>query len=338
MTISLTAGCTLKMSGIVEGKEIYKYFPVKGHSLLRRTTRKVHAVDGIDISIKKGETLGLVGESGCGKTTLGKILIGLLKPTSGSLSFDGRDVLSLDQSELRSLRKEMQIIFQDPFASLNPRKTIHTILSQPFKVHNFEEDINEAVSKLLEDVGLVPPDDFLDRHPHEFSGGQRQRIAIARAIALKPKFVVADEPVSSLDMSIRGQILNLMKELQEKQKLTYLYITHDLAVVRSICNRIMIMYLGKIMEKGPCTEIFKNPKHPYTKALLSATPIPNPRRTRERKRIILKGEVPSPIDLPKGCPFHQRCPIKINKCTKEEQILVEIGDGHHVACHSCSQG
>jgi oligopeptide/dipeptide ABC transporter ATP-binding protein len=310
-----------------------KHYPVS-KGFFSKENYVVHAVDGVDIEIKEQETTGLVGESGCGKTTVGRLLIGLLKPTSGSVQFMGSNIFDLDKGELDKLRREMQIIFQDPYASLNPRKTVRQILSRPFIVHDRAQgDLENKILDLLETVGLSPAHRYIDRYPHEFSGGQRQRIAIARALALHPKFVVADEAVSSLDLSVKAQILNLMKALGEKFGTTYLFISHDLSVVRSFCDKVVVMYLGKIVESADVDDLFTSPLHPYTKGLLSATPIPNPRATRSAERIVLSGDVPSPIDLPTGCRFNARCPMATQKCLEEEPALRKTGENHMVACH-----
>jgi len=322
---------------VVKVDSIKKYFDVGGK--FRFSRKYLKAVDDISFSIKEGETLSLVGESGCGKTTIGRLILRLIEPTAGSVFFMGKDLLQLDQEQMRNTRREMRIIFQNPFASLNPRKTVEQILSQPYRIHeNFStgKGLRQKVYELMETVGLTPQSLYIDRYPHEFSGGQRQRIGIARAIALNPKFIVADEPVSALDMSVRAQILNLMKDLQARFGLTYLFITHDLSVVRSISTQVMVMYLGKLVEFTPVKEIFDNPKHPYTKALLSATPIPNPRKARERQRIILKGEIPSPVDPPSGCRFHPRCSECLPICTKEVPPRINLGrrddEIHEVSC------
>ncbi len=323
------------MPSLVEVKDLKKYFPVRGGIFEKKKTF-VKAVDGVSFSIGKGETLGLVGESGCGKTTTGRIILRLLEPTEGEVHFDGNEIFTLDERSMKKLREDMQIVFQDPFASLNPRKSIRHILSQPYHIHKRvgKEEVENNVLKLLETVGLSPADKFVDRHPHEFSGGQRQRIGFARAIALSPKFIVADEPVSALDISVRAQVLNLMKRLQEQLRLTYLFITHDLAVLRSVAVRVCVMYLGKIVELAEVAEVFHNPLHPYTKAIISATPIPNPRKAQSRssRRIILSGDPPSPIDIPKGCRFHTRCPYVKNRCAEVEPPMVEVKGGHYVAC------
>jgi peptide/nickel transport system ATP-binding protein/oligopeptide transport system ATP-binding protein len=319
---------------LVDVKNLVKYFPVK-MGFFSRDNRYVHAVDDIDIEIKEQEVTGLVGESGCGKSTVGRILIGLMRPTSGRVRFLGRDIFDMDDGEeLRRMRKDMQIIFQDPYASLNPRKTIRQILSRPYLIHGLSdrEEIEDNILQLLERTGLTPPHRYLDRYPHEFSGGQRQRIAIGRALSLKPKFVVADEPVSSLDISLRAQVLNLMKELGEDFDTTYLFISHDLGVVRSFCDQVLVMYLGKIVESSNVETLFLEAEHPYTKSLLSATPIPHP-KTRDMDRIVLKGDVPSPIDIPKGCRFNTRCPFAMPICREEEPKLERIDKDHQVACH-----
>lgn len=318
---------------LVEVKNLKKYFLVK-KGLFRRKEQFVRAVDDVSFKISKGENLALVGESGCGKTTTARLVLRVLEPTSGSIIFGGKNLFSITEEEMRLIRPQMQLIFQDPYASLNPRKTIRQILSKPFKLHTdlAKEEIEDKVLHMLEIVGLDPPELYVDRHPHEFSGGQRQRICIARAIALNPSFVVADEPVSALDVSVRAQILNLLKDLQTRLGITYLFITHDLAVVRSVSNRVAVMYLGRIAEVGEVSELFKTPLHPYTEALLSATPIPDPERSRSRERIILRGDVPSPIDPPPGCRFHTRCPLSVEKCRQLEPQLVDV-KGRFVACH-----
>ena len=311
-------------------KNLRKYFPIRG-GLFSREVARVHAVDDVSFDIYRGETLGLVGESGCGKSTTGRAILRLIEPTAGEVAFDGKNVTALDKRALRNLRKEMQIIFQDPYASLNPRMTVGSIIGEALVIHKLaatKREREERVVKLLETVGLSA--DHLRRYPHEFSGGQRQRIGIARSLAVNPKFIVADEPVSALDVSIQAQIINLLEDLQKQFGLTYLFIAHDLSVVEHISTRVAVMYLGKIVELAPAKELYTNPKHPYTEALLSAVPIPDP--TVKRKRILLEGDVPSPIKPPSGCRFHTRCPIRVASCSQNEQVLKEISPGHWVAC------
>lgn len=323
------------VSALIEVEDLKKYFPVERGFFFRGKKKFVHAVDGVDFTIKKGETLALVGESGCGKTTTARLVLRLLEATSGIVRFMGRNIFELEEEELRLLRRQMQIIFQDPYASLNPRKTISQILSKPYLIHAKKMARGEAKQKalsLLEKVALVPAESFIERWPHELSGGQKQRIGIARALALNPKFIVADEPVSSLDLTVRVQILNLMKDLQRDLNLTLLYITHDLGTVRSIAHRVAVMYLGKIVETALVKNLYENPAHPYTEGMLSATPIPNPRKTRERKSVILKGDVPSPMNPPSGCRFHTRCPYARPECSISEPSFTEIEPEHLVRC------
>jgi oligopeptide transport system ATP-binding protein len=313
-------------------KNLVKRFPVKG-GLFSQVIDHVHAVDGVSFEIAKGETLGLVGESGCGKSTTGRCILRLIEPTSGELWFEGKDVMSLSGEPLRALCRDMQIIFQDPFASLNPRMTVGAIIGEALAIHKLaasRKEAEEKVVELLRTVGLQP--DHMHRYPHEFSGGQRQRIGIARALAVEPKLVVCDEPVSALDVSIQAQVINLLEDLQEKLGLTYLFIAHDLSVVEHISTRVAVMYLGRIVEIATARDLYTNPKHPYTEALLSAVPIPDP--TAKRKRIMLEGDVPNPINPPKGCHFHTRCPIrKMPLCGTESPKLTQGKDGHWVACH-----
>jgi len=318
---------------LIEVKDLKKYFPIYG-GLMLKCVGLVKAVDGISFYIKSEETLGLVGESGCGKTTTGQTILRLIDPTSGEVKFRGQNIFQLDKKEMRSIRRNMQLIFQDPFSSLNPRMRTGDIIGEPLDIFGLcdgKEKV-ERVMDLLRKVGLSP-DDF-DRYPHEFSGGQRQRIAIARALILNPKFVVADEPVSSLDVSVRSQILNLMRDLQRDLGLTYLFISHDLSVIKHISDRVVVMYLGNIVEISQVHDLFSDTKHPYSKALISAVPVLNPKL--KRKPIILKGEIPSPINPPLGCKFHPRCPFAKPICSKERPELVDLGHDHLVACHIIS--
>jgi oligopeptide transport system ATP-binding protein len=311
-------------------QHLKKYFPIH-RGAFGRVGAHVKAVDDISFSINKGETFGLVGESGCGKTTAGRAVLRLLEPDSGTIKFDGMDLLSLGKQDLRRKRRDMQIIFQDPYASLNPRMTVKTIVGEPFAIHRTASgsERDDRVVDLLKTVGL--DSSVRNRYPHEFSGGQRQRIGIARALALRPKLIVADEPVSALDVSIQAQIINLLSDLQQQFGLTYLFISHAIPVIEHISTRIGVMYLGKLVEVGTSQQICTAPKHPYTQALLSAVPIPDP--AARRQRMVLRGDVPTPIDPPKGCRFHTRCPIAVDRCRVEEPPLRQIEDGRDVACH-----
>ena len=316
------------------------HFELGGISLIDRLTgssvkKTVKAVDGVSLDIKRGETLGLVGESGCGKSTLGKAILRLTEPTSGSIIYDGKNLAAISQANIRNYRKSLQMIFQDPYASLNPRMTVGQIIGEPLKTFGLASgNIVKEVQNLMETVGLSRR--FAKRYPHEFSGGQRQRIGIARALAVNPEFIVADEPISALDVSIQAQIMNLLDHLQVEKKLTYLFISHDLRAIRHVSDRVAVMYLGKIVELADSKEIYAEPLHPYSKALISAVPVPDPEIESVRERIILKGDVPSPINPPKGCAFHTRCPYMIPACKLETPILVEIKPRHYAACSRIS--
>lgn len=323
-------------------EDLKVWFPVRRgliEFLQRKPQKFVKAVDGISFYIKKGEIFGLVGESGCGKTTTARALMRLIEPMSGKIFFYGEDgpieLTSLNKKQLKKFRTKIQMIFQDPYESLDPKQSVFDALSEPLKVNKLvknSKELLERILSVLEDVRLYPPESFIDRYPHELSGGQRQRVVIASALVLSPEIILADEPVSMLDVSIRGEVLRILLELKEKRGLTYLFITHDLSLARVICDRIGVMYLGKIVEAGSSEEVIKNPKHPYTKALVSVVPVPDP--TIKREKIILKGEVPSPMDVPSGCRFHPRCPyFKEGVCNKEEPALMEISKEHLVACH-----
>lgn len=321
---------------MVEITNLKKYFPVT-QGLLRRVVGNVRAVDDVTLQIIKGETLGLVGESGCGKSTLGRTILNLHKPTSGTVLFEGTDLSGLSGHDLRSMRARMQIIFQDPYSSLNPRMTVNAIVGEPLIIHKIARgtELDQRVAQLLERVGLNPL--LGTRYPHEFSGGQRQRIGIARALALNPSFIVADEPISALDVSIQAQVVNLLEDLQDEFDLTYLFITHDLSMVRYICDRVAVMYLGKIVELGSIEDIYDNPQHPYTQALLSAVPVPDPIVEDQRQRIILEGDLPSPADPPTGCNFNTRCPIAFDRCFEEEPQLKDLLPRHDIACFAAEE-
>jgi oligopeptide transport system ATP-binding protein len=318
---------------LLEVRNLVKHFPVGG-GMFSKPAGVVRAIDGVSFSLHKGETLGLVGESGCGKTTTGRCILQLERPTSGSIVFEGIDMVTLDPAELRAFRRRVQVIFQDPYSSLNPRMTVGQILEEPLKVHRLVPDKGERelrVRELLVQVGLLPQ--HAGRYPHQLSGGQRQRVGIARALAMDPALIVCDEPVSALDVSIQAQIINLLEELQARLGLTFLFIAHDLSVVRHISDRVAVMYLGKIVELADRNALYEEPLHPYTRALLSAVPIPDPKIEAKRERTVLRGEVPSPLNPPSGCVFHPRCPIAVDRCSAEIPPLREIRPGHWAACH-----
>jgi peptide/nickel transport system ATP-binding protein/oligopeptide transport system ATP-binding protein len=325
----MAANTNQKGETLVEVKNLVKYFPVRA-GLLQRVVNQVKAVDDVSFVVRKGETLGMVGESGCGKTTIGRTMLRLIEPTSGSVNFEGKDVFTLPPRELKVVRRDMQIIFQDPYASLDPRVPIGESVMEGLHIHKIgtPKERTEIMMATLKKVGLE--DYHARRYPHEFSGGQRQRIGIARALALQPSFIICDEPVSALDVSIQSQVLNILKDLQSEFGLTYLFIAHNLSVVEHVSDRVAVMYLGKMVELTSREELFRNPQHPYTKALMSAIPVPNPRL--KRQRTILKGDVPSPLNPPKGCRFHPRCPVAIEKCSQEEPVFKEIKPDHFVAC------
>jgi oligopeptide transport system ATP-binding protein len=318
---------------LVEIRNLVKYFPVTEGIVVQKMVAEVKAVDDISFSIRKGETLGLVGESGCGKTTTGRCILRLEQLTSGQIIYDGVDISTVDRQELNKLRQRIQVIFQDPYSSLNPRMKIGQIIAEPMRVHGIEPDRakrQERVDELLTICGLSPR--MADRYPHEMSGGQRQRVGIARALSLNPEFIVCDEAVSALDVSIQAQVINLLEDLREDFNLTYLFIAHDLSVVRHLCHRVAVMYLGKLVELAECDELFDNPLHPYTRALLQAVPIPDPEIEQSREHQVIQGEVPSPMNPPSGCVFHPRCAMAVESCSKEAPELREVRPGHWVAC------
>jgi oligopeptide transport system ATP-binding protein len=321
------------MTALLDVRHLVKHFPVKAGVIVDREVGRVKAVDDVSLTVQPGETLGLVGESGCGKSTLCRTIMRLIEPTSGTITFDDREISELKGKEMISVRREIQMIFQDPYASLNPRRRVGQIVGDPMRLHGLAsgDELRDQVEELLERVGLSR--EHYNRFPHEFSGGQRQRIGIARALALKPKLIVADEPVSALDVSIQAQIINLLDDLQEEFGLTYIFVAHDLGVVRHVSDRIAVMYLGKIVESGPAEQLYEAPVHPYTQALLSAVPIPDPRKNAARKQIVLEGDVPSPLNPPEACRFHTRCPYATEVCATLEPPLADYGRGRSAACH-----
>ena len=338
MTTTPDAATTAPVSSqdndvLVDVQGLKMYFPVTSGMLFQRTVGHIKAVDDVSFTVRRGETLGLVGESGCGKTTTGRCILQLYKPTEGQVVFDGQSLTQLNTKQMRAMRREMQVIFQDPYSSLNPRMTAGNIIGEPLEVHGLvsgKSEKRERVADLLQSVGLNPY--MADRLPHEFSGGQRQRIGVARALSVSPKFIVADEPVSALDVSIQAQIINLLEELQEQFNLTYLFIAHDLSVVRHISDRVGVMYLGHMVEMAERNEIYRNPVHPYTKALLSAVPIPDPVLDAQRERVLLTGEVPSPLNPPSGCVFHPRCPVASDECAVVTPELRQVATDHWASC------